>query len=379
MRGPDSLTGERAWLGAFAALVLGVAGGSLVFPDAVYGNFVWHYFWGPVYADASGATCAAWEGGARTLYYTSTACSGATEPVAYPGYTIVSEIGYMVLLLFGLGGVILLVRRLGFMESRKDVWALVPFVFFGGALRVVEDVNDTALGEAAIDPFLAYPWNTLIISPLIYVTVFLVTLGAVTAAVWGTRRGYVEDYHRTIAAAGAVALALALGVLVWAAATKDYASFHPVMTVLTLTVGTAAAGAAWWLTREYWPAATEGTGKLGPLVVWAHAVDGSANVIGISWGAELGLPYGDMSPKHPANQAVIDLTTSVLPESVTAVTGTVWPFLPLKLGVAIVAVWLFNDEVFEETPRYTLLMLLAIVAVGLGPGSRDMLRATFGV
>jgi uncharacterized membrane protein len=41
--------------------------------------------------------------------------------------------------------------------------------------------------------------------------------------------------------------------------------------------------------------------------------------------------------------------------------------------------WVFEDEIFEESPRYTMLLLVAVLAVGLGPGTRDMLRATFGV
>jgi uncharacterized membrane protein len=39
----------------------------------------------------------------------------------------------------------------------------------------------------------------------------------------------------------------------------------------------------------------------------------------------------------------------------------------------------FNDEIFEESPRYAYLLLIAILAVGLGPGTRDMLRATLAI
>jgi uncharacterized membrane protein len=42
-------------------------------------------------------------------------------------------------------------------------------------------------------------------------------------------------------------------------------------------------------------------------------------------------------------------------------------------------VWVFEDGVFEDSPRYTMLLLVAVLAVGLGPGTRDMLRATLGV
>jgi uncharacterized membrane protein len=51
----------------------------------------------------------------------------------------------------------------------------------------------------------------------------------------------------------------------------------------------------------------------------------------------------------------------------------------VKLVAATVVVWVFDEQIFEESPRYTMLLLVAVLAVGLGPGTRDMLRATFGV
>jgi uncharacterized membrane protein len=41
--------------------------------------------------------------------------------------------------------------------------------------------------------------------------------------------------------------------------------------------------------------------------------------------------------------------------------------------------WLFTEEFMEESTRYALLLLIAITAVGLGPGTRDLLRVTFGI
>ena len=59
--------------------------------------------------------------------------------------------------------------------------------------------------------------------------------------------------------------------------------------------------------------------------------------------------------------------------------GTAWPFLLVKIVAALAVVWVFDEQIFEESPRYAILLLIAIVAVGLGPGTRDMLRATFGI
>ena len=86
---------------------------------------------------------------------------------------------------------------------------------------------------------------------------------------------------------------------------------------------------------------------------------------------------GDLDPKHPVNRFVQDVTGDLLPQSVTAVTGDAFTFLLVKLVAAVFVVWVFDEEIFEESPRFTFMLLLAILAVGLGPGTRDMLRATF--
>jgi uncharacterized membrane protein len=62
---------------------------------------------------------------------------------------------------------------------------------FGGALRVVEDALDAA-GRAGVTPPIQYPLNTPLISPLIYGTVFLLTLGALLWSLRLVRTGRVE-------------------------------------------------------------------------------------------------------------------------------------------------------------------------------------------
>jgi len=102
-----------------------------------------------------------------------------------------------------------------------------------------------------------------------------------------------------------------------------------------------------------------------------------ANVVGIDWAKELGLP-ADLVPKHPVNRALIRVGEQ-FPEAVQQFLGTAWPFLVVKIVAAIFVVWVFDEQIFEESPRYAILLLVTIVAVGLGPGTRDMLRATFGI
>jgi uncharacterized membrane protein len=365
----------RLWAGSVALLLVALIGGSLLLPRIVYDGFVWHYFWGPVQADANAAVCAVREGGTTRYLYDTDVCAAAAEPVAYPGYTLVSEVGYVVVLLLALTGLIFLLRRLDIGTNRGMFYALLPFVFFGGALRVVEDVTDAGGADAAI----GYPLNTLIISPIIYFTVFGVTLAAVVGGVVLERRRIVDRYTRPLVAAGSAVLLATLGFLLWSGVAPDGPGrFHPQVLAVILIGATAATGLTWWLIERVAPEINAGTGLLGAVVIWGHAVDGVANVVGLDWMIALGAGP-NLIPKHPVNRLIVDLTAATLPAPVLAVIGDTWPFLVVKLVAATLVVWLFDERVFDENPRYATLLLVAILAVGLGPGTRDMLRATIGV
>lgn len=378
MQVTERVDAGRAWAGTAVAAVAVLALGSLLFPAQVYRGFVWHYFWGPVYADAHNALCAVNDGTVQLLY-SEGSCQAAVEQglvVAEPGYTLVSEVGYMIVLLFALVGVLQLVRRLRVGTDRRLLVALVPFMLFGGVLRAVEDAND-AVPEGATQA-ISYPLNTFFISPLIYVTVFLVTLGSLVAAIWLQRNGYTEGYIRPLAAMGSIAFLITFGFLLSQGLTADYVAFHPQILTVVVVVASLLAGGIYVVTERFAPNINAGTGILGLVVLWGHAIDGVANVVAADWLGVLGVNLNYV-PKHPANAFIVRTTESLLPQSVLAVTGSSWPFLVVKLLVALAVVWIFDAEIFEESPRYTLLLLVAIVAVGLGPGTRDVVRATFGI
>ena len=366
----------RAWLATVGTLLAALVVGAVLLPGLVYDRFLWQYFWGPVVADANSAACAVKTASGVAFPSSAGACSAATGIVAYPGYTVVSEIGYAVTLIVALIGVVFLLRRLELGTDRRFFFALLPYMFLGGALRVVEDANDAV--PAGVDPFLSFPWNALIISPAIYFTMFAFTLAALIVSVRLAAGGRAEGYERPLAGIGLAGLALVLVYLLFLALTTGYVGFHPQILIVVVVATTAIVAGLWWVLERYWPAANRGTRRMGVPVLWAHALDGVANVVGIDWGAELGLPYGDLVPKHPVNRALIDVG-ELFPPSVTNVIGTAWPFLVVKLVAAVLVLYLFDEPIFEDSPRYAVLLLVAIVAVGLGPGTRDMLRATFGI
>ena len=377
---------ERAWVGAAVTATVLLVVGSLALPRLVWDRFLWHYFWGPIHADATNARCAVIEGGGGPqLLGSDAACRAADSGgaiVAEPGYTVVSEIGYAVALVFFLVGVLFLLRRLDVGHDKRFFFALVPFMFLGGALRVVEDANDAAL-DAGVGTLLSYPANTLIISPIIYFTMFAFTLAALVGAVWLEREGHVEGYERALFGVGTAGVVLTVGFLLWFVPTRlagevPGAGFYPQMSLFVLAASAVLAYGLYRLLEAHAPVVNEGTGLAGLVVLFAHAVDGVANVVASDWLDVLGIPvqYG---AKHPANRFIVDVTESVQPAGLSAVVGTSWPFLAVKLVAATAVVYVFDRAIFEENPRYAIVLLAAIVAVGLGPGTRDMLRATFGI
>jgi uncharacterized membrane protein len=380
---------ERGWAATVLTVLVALVVGSILFPRIVWDGFLWQYLWGPVYADAHNAQCVVLEGGSPVLYESQSQCNALQSGgsvYSEPGYTLVSEAVYAVTLVVALIGVLFMLRRFDIGDEPRFIYGLLPFMFFGGALRVVEDGLDAAPAEAAIP--IQYPWNTFLISPLIYFTVFFVTLAALFVALYLAYAGRVESYERGLAAIGGGVLAVTLGYLGVLTVTTDYVNVYPQITIIVLGVAGAITLGTWRAIETYKPSLNRGTGAIGIVVLFAHAVDGVANVVGIDWGAELGLPYGDLVPKHPINDAMIGLGGWISGTVANLTGGAIvparfigeaWPFLFLKVGAAVGVIWLFDETIFEESPRYAIILLIAIIAVGLGPGTRDMLRATFGI
>ncbi|OYR75607.1 hypothetical protein DJ71_18820, partial [Halorubrum sp. E3] len=164
------LSPEQAWAAVVGAITALLAVGSAVFPRIVYDRFLWQYFWGPVAADGQGAQCAVRDAGGTELLGSSSACSAAVEAgkaVAFPGYTTVSTVSYVVILLAMLIGVVFLLRRLQIGTELRFFYALFPFMLLGGALRTVEDSGVAAM-RAGVEPLIPFPASALLISPFIY-------------------------------------------------------------------------------------------------------------------------------------------------------------------------------------------------------------------
>lgn len=370
---------ELAWVGTLLAGVVALAGGAVAFTERVYWGFLWRYFWGPVVADGRGESCLVYLRSTGEVAPGSAAggCARtAGQFVAVPGYTPVSTAGYMVVLVFMLVGVYYILQRLALEPYRQFFFALVPFMLFGGVLRAVED-SFVSARRAGLEPPVDLPWSALIISPFIYFTVFFVTFGTILFAIWLARTGRVENYYDPLRRIGGTVLALAVLYLLFLSATTDYVGWNPMVFVVTVGVATAIAYGVYAAVDRYRPSIHAGTGYMGLVVIWGHAIDGVANVLASDWAQLFGV--GQYSAKHVVNRIIVDVTNAIQPAAVTATVGDSWPFLVVKIVVAVAIVAIFDEQFVDESPRYAVMLLVAIVAVGLGPGTRDMVRVTLGI
>ncbi len=371
-----------AWLGMFVAGIVTIAAAAIAFPVRVYRGFLWQYFWGPVHADADGVSCYVhFPDEGRTIAESGTGCSSAaydtTVFIAEPGYTVISTISYILVLVFMLAGVYLLFERIEFSPYKQFFYALLPFMLFGGTLRTVEDAFVAAIREGQT-PAIEFPASALLISPFIYFVVFAIALAAFLFSKWLNQRELTETWTYPLAAIGTGWLALSFGYLLYLAATTDYVRFEPTILIVILGLATVSALLAYAGTERFKPSVNAGTGLVGLLVVWGHAVDGFANVLANDWTHlwDLGLNY---DPKHPFNEFVMSTTSAIQGSGLTEAIGSAWPFAIIKIIVPLAIVALFDREFMEESPRFAIMLLVAILAVGLGPGTRDMLRFAFGI
>jgi uncharacterized membrane protein len=298
--------------------------------------------------------------------------------LAEPGYTLISTLTYILVLVFMLMGVYLLLDRFDLMPYDRFLYALVPFMLFGGALRTVED-SFVAAQRAGEVPAIEFPASALLISPFIYFTVFAIALLSLVVVKWLAHTGRTETFYYPLGIAGVGWLTGTFGYILSRSFIDDWVTLHPTVLLTTLGVATALALGVYLGVNRLRPAIHAGTGLVGLVVIWAHAIDGVANVLANDWTHLWNL--GDYDAKHPFNRLVMDLTNTIQGgETIAGVhVGDAWPFLIVKLLVPVVILAVFDEEFMEDSPRYAIMLLVAIIAVGLGPGTRDMLRITFGI
>lgn len=226
----------------------------------------------------------------------------------------------------------------------RTVLAATPWMVVGAALHALAQLDAT---PAVLGP--------LVTAPAVYLTTAVVG-GGIWAAVTAAKR------RRTDGLFGAAGLLLALAasaaVLATGARRGTLSLGLPVLGIALATVLAAAVS----IGLERWkPDVPERLGAVTPVVVFAHALDGVSTAIGVDL-----LRFGE---RTPASRLIIEFARG-LPTADAL--GAGWLFVAVKLLLAAAIVVALADLVREEPTEGNLLLAL-VVAVGLGPGTHNLL------
>ena len=108
------------------------------------------------------------------------------DPIIYDtSYNPVDTITWAIILGLAILGLIKLLSRWDLLMDERLLLSTLPYVLAGSSLRVIEDAN-----------LVAAPWRYLLITPLIFFLVFLITAACLilTRKIWG------EKFHARYAA-----------------------------------------------------------------------------------------------------------------------------------------------------------------------------------
>ena len=226
--------------------------------------------------------------------------------------------------------------------SERHVLALVPWVLVGATGHVLYVVGGL---PAALRPLAG--------APAVYASVAVVAGGA-----WAGLDTAGRDTPRPLAAIGVAVLAPLLGVAIASAA-----SLEPVWPGLAVVVAGLLAAGTWRALLTVRPDVAA-TGRVGALVVFAHALDGVSTAVGYDL-----LGFGEQTP---LSAALIEAGHGLPP---AAVFGEAWLFVLVKAVVATLVLFAFRGYVRDE-PGEGSLFLGLVAAVGFGPGVHNLVLFT---
>ncbi len=268
----------------------------------------------------------------------------------YAPYNVYNTAAYAILALAGAYAVFLAIKKLGVrVSSERFFWAVMPFVVFGAAMRVLEDA---ALLPRCVELFGVQNFPLPFTSPGIYLLVFLI-LALCFAASLFWKKGDVEKALEMSGKKGAILAGATLlffffgvGVKNWVYGAGPLAIALSVFLVFKI---------AWKKSMKEEP------DLFASAAFFSQAFDGVATFVGTTFAG-----YGE---QHVVGNAVIDFF------------GGSWAFFLLKIAFAFAVVWVakkeFSNGAKDREQRAFVLLLIAVM--GLAPGLRDILRIMAGV
>jgi uncharacterized membrane protein len=265
------------------------------------------------------------------------------DPIRYgEAYTLVDTLTYALILIAAVYLLYRGLRRYGIAIDDELVLATLPYVVFGGLLRVVEDTG-----------MITSDLRFLLITPLIFFLIALIAGVALFGGKIAENAGIVSRYSKVYAGVGIAGSFLSGAALVWFGLTETTIALGVLAAILTLAAVTSV---ALWAFLAYVLKWGYVSNLLYKLLIFGHMLDASATSYGI-----------DLHPVHYVEQHVVG-------GALIDATGTAFSMFLLKFAVIIPAVYVLELYRREGDTGFWHLILLAMIIVGMAPGIRDLTR-----
>jgi len=266
------------------------------------------------------------------------------------GYNIYNTAAYAVILVLMALGTYKLLKLLKINIDSRFFAGILPFIFLGGLMRALEDFSQmtgTALPGLIIEGSGGIGKNILFITPLIYVTMFVIALAAFLISVFAAKHTKLS-YEKYWFGIGAV---ICIGFM---AAFVRIAEPNALllMSLIFLTLTAIFAGLYRFRDRI-------GLGflsRMNTFILLAHLFDATTTFVALSF-----FPYFE---QH------------VLPGFLIGVAGPAVMF-PLKLLVVGLVLYAFDKDIKDKDRN--IFLKIVVLILGMGPGLRNFFRLIMGV
>jgi len=315
------------------------------FPVQIYDQFIWKYFWGPILSDGLN----------RPMIYHGVS--------AAPKFTIVSEIVYGVVVASALYGLYQLLKKWDIGIDFSFFLGLLPFILYGSIARVLEDSQ-----------FFAEPLVFWFVTPLIYIQALILTLIALSIAVYLHKIKKLEKFNIPCITGifGTILLIPFLYYLIlwmtgsmWSLSSGLFLNVFLlvsiVCTAITLTVLIISK-----YIQPFWRNSQVFSSPINLFMIFGHQLDGIASYVSIYDPLKMGLPT--YIEKHPASDFLLQIWPPLFP---------IVKFI-LIIGIIYILDILYSEEL-QSQKLFVNLLKIGIFILGFAPGLRDLLRVMMGV
>ena len=263
------------------------------------------------------------------------------------GYNPVNTVTWAIILGICIFFVAKLLMKLNIKADWKFITVIIPFIFAGSTLRVIQDFNDEV-------QLFNSPLQYLLITPFIYVLIFVITVVLLIISIKLQRLGIVNDWKMAFGTAGILWTLVNLGILLSVLRITD-----PAALIVVLLIGTGLTMLIYTVAKV--TGYTIFTQRINISILLVHLLDASSTFYGMKF-----LGYTE---KHVVPTFLIDLAGATQANTYVA--------LMVFIPVIYVLETQFNDD--EESMHLKDVLELAIIILGLAPATRNTVRMVLGI